>query len=536
MSKIFETPLYPYKRSSDQDSANPVRHPVVVIGAGPIGLAAAIDLAQHDVPVVVVDDNDKVSFGSRAICFAKRPLEILDRLGCGDPMVDKGVVWNTGKVFFDERQVYGFDLLPEDGHKRPAFINLQQYYFELYLVEWALELHAAGKPIELRGKTRVISMDQKDDHVALLVDTPDGPYELEADWLIACDGAGSPARAMLGLDFVGRVFEDNFLIADVIMEADFPTERWFWFDPPFNRGQSALLHKQPDGVWRIDLQLGWDIDKEEEMKTENVVPRLKAMLGEDAKFELEWVSIYTFQCRRMEKFRHGRVLFAGDAAHQVSPFGARGANSGLQDTDNLIWKLKLVMDGKAPESLLDTYDTERVHGAEENILNSSRSTDFITPKSEMSTVFRNAVLDLSEHFEFARPLVNSGRLSVPCTYDGSPLNGPDATSMPERTRPGSPCVDAPIGDAWLLDQLGDRFQLMTIDAEAPDCLDVDGVAIERLALAAADDPSGSLAARYLGEANSAVYLLRPDQHITARWENYDEAAVMAALNRAVGKG
>ncbi len=264
---------------------------------------------------------------------------------------------------------------------------------------------------------------------------------LEADWLIACDGANSPTRRMLGHDFLGRVFEDNFLIADVIMEAKFPTERWFWFDPPFNRGQSALLHKQPDNVWRIDFQLGWDIDKEEELKPENIDKRLKAMLGDDIEYELEWSSIYTFQCRRMEQFRHGRVLFAGDSAHQVSPFGARGANSGLQDTDNLVWKLKLVMDGKAPEALLDSYDSERVYGADENILNSTRSTDFITPKSEMSRLLRDAVLDLSEHHEFARPLVNSGgRLSLPCTYDGSPLNSADALEgAPKRTRPGSPC-------------------------------------------------------------------------------------------------
>ena len=266
-------------------------------------------------------------------------------------------------------------------------------------------MQAEGAPIELRGKNRVLSVDAKSDYVSVEVGTPEGTYALEADWLISCDGAGSPIRSMLGLDFVGRVFEDNFLIADVVMDADFPTERWFWFDPPFNRGQSALLHKQPDGVWRIDLQLGWDIDKQEEKKPENVIPRLKEMLGDDVKFELEWVSIYTFQCRRMEKFRHGRVLFAGDSAHQVSPFGARGANSGLQDTDNLAWKLKLVIDGHGPESLIDSYNVERVYGADENILNSSRSTDFITPKSEMSRILRDAVLDLSEHHDFARPMV-----------------------------------------------------------------------------------------------------------------------------------
>jgi 3-(3-hydroxy-phenyl)propionate hydroxylase len=534
--KIFETPLYPYRRSADQEPGARARHPVVVAGAGPIGLAAAIDLAQMDVPVVVLDDNDKVSWGSRAICFAKRPLEILDRLGCGDPMVDKGVVWNIGKVFFDDRQVYQFDLLPEKGHKRPAFINLQQYYFEQYLVERVRELQAEGKPIELRGGNKVVSVTPKDKGVALSVDTPDGPYTMDSDWLIACDGAGSPIRAMMGLDFVGRVFEDNFLIADVVMDADFPTERWFWFDPPFNRGQSALLHKQPDGVWRIDLQLGWNIDKDEEKKPENVIPRLKAMLGDDVKFELEWVSIYTFQCRRMEKFRHGHVIFAGDAAHQVSPFGARGANSGLQDTDNLCWKLKLVMDGLAPESLLESYDVERVHGADENILNSSRSTDFITPKSDVSRAFRDAALDLSERFEFARPLVNSGRLSVPCVYDGSPLNGPDALEGgPARTRPGATCPDAPLGTDFLLDRLGGEFQLLAIDAEVPDSVEDGGIAANAVRVSAADDPSGDLAARYLGDARSAVYLIRPDQHVAARWPSFDEAAVKAAIRQATGR-
>ena len=536
MTRIFETPLYPYQRSADQDAKTPVRHPAIVVGAGPIGLAAAIDLAQQDIPVVVLDDNDKVSFGSRAICFAKRPLEILDRLGCGEAMVEKGVTWNTGKVFFDERKVYEFNLLPEDGHKNPAFINLQQYHFEKFLVDRAFELQAQGKPIEIRGNNRVTAVDAGDDHVSLTIETPDGPYRLEADWLIACDGAGSPIRAMMGLDFVGRVFEDNFLIADVIMDADFPTERWFWFDPPFNRGQSALLHKQPDGVWRIDLQLGWDIDKEKEKQPENVIPRLKAMLGADVKFELEWVSIYTFQCRRMEKFRHGRVLFAGDSAHQVSPFGARGANSGLQDTDNLIWKLKLVMAGLAPESLLDSYDIERIHGADENILNSSRSTDFITPKSEMSRIFRDAVLDLSEQHAFARPLVNSGRLSVPCTYEGSALNGPDCATMPARTRPGSPAPDAPMSTTsndWLLGKLGNEFQILAIDVETPPSVCVGGICANRLALSAKDNPA--LCERYLGEAEGAVYLMRPDQHVAARWDHWNDEAVRQAIETATGR-
>ncbi len=535
MNKIFEVPLYGYERSPDQDAATPVRHKVMVIGAGPVGLAAAIDLAQQGVEVLVLDENDKVSFGSRAICFSQRTLDIADRLGCGQQMLSKGVQWDRGKVFFDDRDVYDFDLQPDEGYANPAFINLQQYHLENYLVDRVRALQAEGAPLEIRGRNKVEAIGTHDDHVRLEVETPDGAYTVEADWLIACDGANSPTRRMLGIDFDGRVFEDNFLIADVIMEADFPSERWFWFDPPFNRGQSALLHKQPDNVWRIDLQLGWDIDTEREKRPENVIPRLKAMLGEDVDFQLEWVSIYTFQCRRMEKFRRGRVLFAGDSAHQVSPFGARGANSGFQDTDNLCWKLKMVIDGEAPESLLDSYDSERIQAADENIKKSSRSTDFITPKSQMSRVLRDAVLDLSEHYEFARPLVDSGRLSEPCIYDGSPLNSADALNGPARTRPGSACPDAPLGGDFLLPKLAGKFTLLTIDAKAPDVLEEDGTKVTRLAVSVKDDATLELKRRYLGDAESAVYLIRPDQHVAARRDNFEENAFRQAIRRATGK-
>lgn len=529
--------LYPYERSADQDAEAPVRHPIVIMGGGPVGVGLALDLGQQGIPVVVLDDHEGIGMGSRAICFAKRTLEISDRYGCGGPMLDKGVVWNLGKVFHEDRKVFEFDLLPEDGHKYPAFINLQQPYFEKFQVERVRELQAQGTPIEIRGKNRVDTVDVKDDHVVLTIMTPEGHYTIEADWLIGCDGANSALRRMMDLEFEGRVFQDSFLIADIKMiNGAFPTERWFWFEPPHGSGASTLLHKQPDDVWRVDFQIGWDVDRKEEMKEENIRRRLDAMLG-DVEYDMVWSSIYTFQCKRMGEFRHGPVLFAGDSAHQVSPFGARGANSGIQDVDNLGWKLGLVIDGKAPKALLDTYDEERTHGADENILNSTRATDFITPKSKTSRIFRNAVLDLAEHHAFARPLVNSGRLSMPCVYDGLSLNGPDAlTGGPERTRVGSPCPDAPLGDEFLISKLGNTFQLLTIDTEAPDSIEVDGISATRLAISASDDPSGSLNERYLGEAKSAVYLIRPDQHIAARWDSYDDAAIRDALRVATAKG
>ena len=535
MTKIFETPLYSYYRNADQDAEDRVRHRVVVVGAGPVGLITAIDLAQQGVPVVVVDDNDKVSFGSRAICFSKRSLEIAHRLGCGQPMVDHGVPWDVGKVFFDEREVYGFELLPEPGYRQPAFINLQQYHLEDILIKRLRALEADGAPIELRGRNAVSAIGTHDDHVTLEIDTPEGSYNIETDWLIACDGANSMVRRMLGKTFHGRMFEDNFLIADVVMKADFPSERWFWFDPPFNPGQSALLHKQPDGVWRIDLQLGQGIDKEHEAKAENVIPRIKAMLGDDVDFELEWNSIYTFHCRRMDSFRDGRVIFAGDAAHQVSPFGARGANSGFQDAENLAWKLKLVLQGKSPEALLDSYDFERCQAADENIANSTRSTEFITPKSRASRRMRDAVLDLSARYPFAQTLVNSGRLSVPCIHDGSPLNSADAMLGPDTTRPGAPCPDAPLGDGFLLDHLGNEFVLLAIDTDAPEMLEQDGITARRVQMSARDGASGLIANRFLGDVKSGVFLVRPDQHIAARRPVYDDSLFRAALRRATAK-
>lgn len=525
--------LYPYKKVAEQELAQPKRHQVVIVGGGPVGMALALDLGLKNVPVLLLDDHDGVGQGSRAICFSKRTLEIADRLGAGDAMIDKGVVWHVGKVFHQAHQVFEFNLLAEDNHKQPAFINLQQPYFEKYIFNAIQHARRNAAPIEIRGKNQIVSIERFDDYTLLEVDTPDGIYKLEADWLIACDGAGSPIRKMMGVKFEGHLFEDNFLIADVKMKADFPTERWFWFEPSFKGSSySALLHKQPDDIWRIDFQLGWDIDRKEELKFENIKSRVDAMLGDDVKWQLEWSSIYTFQCRQIEKFRHGRVLFAGDSAHQVSPFGARGANSGIQDIDNLAWKLKLVLDKKAPTTLLDTYSDERVLAAKENILNSTRSTDFITPKTDISKIFRNAVLKLAVNAPFARPLVNSGRLSLPAIYNGSSLNTADCNLMPERTKVGSPASDVKLDNDWLLNMLGDEFKIVALNIDVPSTITVGGESLKILNLST--DDNIILKQRYLGELNSALYLIRPDQYIAARWQTFDIEKIENAYKIATG--
>jgi 3-(3-hydroxy-phenyl)propionate hydroxylase len=563
MSINYQTLSFEYqpcREQSAQGGAEQAAYPVIVVGAGPVGLATAIDLAQQGVPVVLVDDDCSLSTGSRAICFSKRSLDIFDRLGCGQRMVDKGISWNVGKVFLKDELVYTFNLQPEAGHSRPAFINLQQYYVEGFLLERAQEM----PNLEIRWKSKVVGVQQNgtpgthDASVTLTVDTPDGEYALCGRYVVAADGSRSPIRNLMGLDSKGVTFKDRFLIADVKMEAEFPTERWFWFDPPFHPNQSVLLHRQPDNVWRIDFQLGWDADPVLEKTPDRVIPRVRALLGPDAKFELEWVSVYTFSCLRMEHFRHGNVLFAGDSAHGVSPFGARGANSGVQDAENLAWKLAMVLEGKASDALLDTYASEREFAADENIRNSTRSTDFITPKSPVSRVFRDAVLKLSRHHPFARQLANSGRLSVPAVLRDSPLNTADGDAFEGAMVPGAACVDAPVQvaaqPAWLLRQLGQQFTGVLfcgeqgIDQSVQAALDRlragpiplklvvvtcgDPQAVVSVDAQVAHDIEGLAHARYDAKPGT-FYLIRPDQHVCARWRQLDAGDVGYALKRAL---
>jgi 3-(3-hydroxy-phenyl)propionate hydroxylase len=527
---------YDYRRAADQDSAAVVRRPVVVVGAGPVGLAAAIDLAQRDVPVVLLDDADRIGEGSRGICWSKRTLEILDRLGVGERLVAQGVTWKLGKVFYGDELLFAFDLLPEAGHKMPAFINLQQFYLEKALVDRALQL----KNLELRWDNRLVGLDRLNDGARLTIETPDGRYRLDADWLIAADGARSTARSLLGLDFAGVTFEDKFLIADVRMAADFPTERRFWFAPTFHSGQSALMHRQPDNVWRIDLQLGPDADPVAEQAPDRVRARLEKVLKAHA-YELEWVSVYTFNCRRLDRFVHDRVIFVGDAAHQVSPFGARGANSGIQDAENLAWKLAALLKGEGGGALIASYDLERIAAADENIGHSTRSTDFMSPHSSAERRLRDAVLALAPKAEFARRMVNSGRLSLPTVYE-TPLSTADTAPFAGTAKLGAPVPDAPLarpdGSAThLVENLRGDFELIYVkngdagNGETPSA--PDGVT---LAVIGEDffDREGKFMQRF-DATPGATYLVRPDQHLCARWRSFDAAAVTRAHARALAR-
>jgi len=490
------------------------RHQVIIVGAGPVGLVLALQLANQNCPVVVVDDNNVVSTGSRAICWSKRSLEILDRVGIGDLCAEKGVTWKLGRTFHKDREVFSFDLQPEEGHKRPAFVNLQQYHVERYLVA-AASRHPL---VELRFKNKVCSIEQDVQGVSLTVETPEGKYDLQADHVVACDGARSQIRGMMGLSFAGEHFEDRFLIADIEMKADFPSERRFWFEPNFHDGQSALLHRQPDDIYRIDLQLGPHADVEEEARPERVIPRIETMLGH-SDFRLDWVSVYRFQCRRLEKFVHERVIFCGDSAHVVSPFGARGGNGGLQDADALAWRLASVANGNSQDALLQDYDLERQYAADVNIRNSSQATRFMTPAAGAERLFREAVLALAGHTAFAKGMVNSGRLSVPCQYPDFPDHG---IGLPSAASPGKVAPDLPLGNGWLMDRLGERPVLLCFGVDNNNMSDVEYIHLPDTPLARQ---------RYCGREGKAVYLIRPDQVISARFSEFDAVAIKASLAR-----
>ena len=157
---------------------------MVVAGGGLVGLTVALDLAQRGVPVVVLGKDDTVGAGSRAICFAQRTLEIYERLGLGERMLEKGITWNTGRVLFQDRELFHFDLLPARGHKYPAFVNLQQYYVE----EWLVDACRATGRVELRWRNEVASVEHHPAYASIEVESPHGAYTIEASWLLACDG------------------------------------------------------------------------------------------------------------------------------------------------------------------------------------------------------------------------------------------------------------------------------------------------------------------------------------------------------------
>ena len=419
----YELPVYPFVEPAELHGKLG-RHPVVIVGAGLSGLTLACDFALRGIPAVVIDEDDTVGVrgaASRGICYAQKSLEIFKRLGIADRLLAKGVQWSVGRTIAGEDEVYSFDLRKAATHdvsQQPPFINLQQFYVEWYLVDRIYELGT----VELRWKNKLVDVMAERDHVRLAIDTPAGRYELETQWLIDCGGSHSPIARMLGIGCSTSKVLDRWCITDVRFDHHRAAERWTWVEAPFNDNRAVWQHLMADGVWRLDYQLAPDADAEAASNPAAVDERLKRQFGEDIDYELVWIGPYAYRSQCLDTFRAARVLFAGDAAHVMSPFGARGGNSGIQDVDNLAWKLALVLEGRAPERLLDSYSAERRYAAEDNIHITQRTSRFLSPASKNERIGREAVISLAREYAFARGFVNTGRLSTPTRYLRSPLN------------------------------------------------------------------------------------------------------------------
>ncbi len=532
------------------------RLPVAIVGAGPVGLTAALELARHGVRCVVLESELQVSEGSRAIVFTRRSMEILQQVGVAARVTENGLPWRFGNSIYRGQRVFRMEA-PHDADDRFfPMINLQQQYLEEYLVD-AAEAHPL---IELRWGNRVTAVEQGVDCVRATVDTPEGPYPLEAEWLVAADGARSGIRSLLGLKMEGASYEGRFVIADIRIDLPLPTERLAFFDPDWNPGNTILMHREPHGIWRVDYQLPAGEDPEAALQPASLKARIDAqlaMIGHGGTpWEMDWCSVYSARALTLPDYRAGRVLFTGDAAHMLPIFGVRGANTGFQDAQGLAWRLALVARGVAPQALLASYSSERVGAAREIIDEAGKSTRFMAPPSRGFRLLRDAVLSLSLTEPFVGPLYH-WRTSRPHEYTQSPLNSAGDDNLLFQAGPGhgAPSQNVRLGaDDYLLDHLGGGFDLLYFtegrSIPAP-LLQVvrqareRGVPLRVIAVGAgapvegADatlaDTEGRCRQRYGVRASGGAYLLRPDQHVCARWIGLDATRLQAALNTALAQ-
>jgi 3-(3-hydroxy-phenyl)propionate hydroxylase len=530
---------------------------VAVVGAGPVGMTLAGRLAQHGVSVVLLEQQAlQAGEGSKALCMQRETLEIWARLGIGEEVARRGVQWNLGRTYFRGRELFQVRLPSSAADHFPPFVNISQTEVEEMLLVRLGEL----PQVDLRWRHRVIGVAQDAGGVTLRCETPGGLDRLRVAYVVGADGPHSGLRHILGMGFPGHSFPDLFLICDIRARLSFPRERRFFFDPPWNPGRQVLIHPQPDDTWRIDWQVPPETDVELERASGGLERRIRAVIGATTEYELLWLTPYRFHQRLVERFRVGRALLAGDAAHLFSPFGARGLNSGVADAENLAWKLATVLAGRASDALLESYHTERRAAAIENLAVTEASMRFMVPRGRLRRSLRNVILRGSLRIPRLRRMVNSGRLAQPFSYAASPIvaSGPHGDGrLPPMggVAPDAACrsVDGDGGPTRIRDLLGHHFVALLLGDHPREATSA-AIRASRLAWPAPCDvvaigPDKPLARvtvladaageirRAYGGAGASAFLVRPDGHLAARIPLQRPEAVDALpglLARAIG--
>ena len=513
----------------------PAHVPVLIAGGGPVGLTVAALLARLGVPTLVVEADDSYCTGSRAICISRRSQEILGWIGADRPLVAKGLSWVGGRSYYRDAEVFRFTMPSDPGERFAPMLNIPQYCVEQFVHQAALR---AQTPPDVRWNATVASVRPDQFGVDVGIETAGGSRRVRADWVVACDGGRSTVRDHLGLELRGTEYDGKYVIVDIRQQTKRPVERLAWFDPPSNPGSTILMHRQPDDVWRIDYQIRSDEDPAEAVKPDNVLPRVQnhlTMIGETAPWEPLWISIYNAKCLTLDDYRHGRVLFAGDAAHLVPIFGVRGLNSGLDDAGNLAWKLARVIHGRSPVALLDSYSIERRHAALENMAYGAKSTEFMAPPNFAYQLMREATLRLAGTDPTVRPLINP-RQSAPIVYRGSPLNQSDTERgwADDLAAAGAPAPEARLSDGRHLTSLfGENFVALQFAARAPagDGLGLRDRGITPLWIPPQCDEARQ---RYgLGPSlEEATVLVRPDGYVMGRWRGANPQMLPQAFDQS----